>query len=316
VAAQLFVPVSALVGLTTVAQTIQVHAKRVYDILDVPDRIRNATDAVDLPEAPRGEVEFRNVSLQYSEGGPFAVQGVSLTVPPGKTVCLVGPTGCGKSTLLALVTRMYDPTDGEILLDGIPLRRFRLRRLRRAIGNILHDADVFSGTVAENLRFGAPNATDEDLEHAARQVGLDEFIRSLPNGYDTPVGRQGTGLGEEQLVRLAVARALVTHPVVLTIDDTFSSLSEVVEQQLRKAIRDALAAQTVLIATSRLSICQDADWVVVMQRGTVVDQGTHAQLLARPGVYRQLYLRQAGRRPSAPKPQAGTSEPAGEAAPA
>ena len=292
VAAQLFVPVSALVGLTTVVQAIQVHAQRVYDILDMPERLQNAPDVVDLPETVRGEIEFRNVSLQYTEGGPFAMQGVDLTIPAGKTVCIVGPTGCGKSTLLALVTRLYDPTDGEILLDGIPLRKLPLRRLRRAIGNILHDCDVFSGTIAENLRFGAPGATQEDLEKAARHVGLDEFIRSLPKGYDTPVGRQGMGLSEERLVRLAVARALVTKPAVLTIDDTFSATEQAAEEQLREAIRSALAEHTVLIATSRLSICEEADMVVVMQRGRVIQTGTHEELMAVPGVYRRMYMRQ------------------------
>jgi len=294
VAAQLFVPVSALVGLTTVLQTIQVHAQRVYDILDLPERLQDAPDAVVLPEPVRGEIEFRNVSLQYAEGGPFAVHGVTVTIPAGKTACLVGPTGCGKSTLLALVTRLYDPTEGEILLDGVPLPKLRLRRLRRAVGNILHDCDVFSGTVAENLRFGAPQAAQADLEQAARLVGLDEFIRSLPQGYDTPVGRQGTSLSEEQLARLAVARALVTQPAIVTVDDTFSAIEQGVEEQLRGAIRSALADRTVLIATSRLSICEDADLVVVMQKGTVVDAGTHADLLARPGVYRRMFLRQAG----------------------
>jgi ABC-type multidrug transport system fused ATPase/permease subunit len=294
VAAQLFVPLSALISLTTVVQAIGIHARRVYEILDFPERLQNAPDAVDLPESVRGEIEFRNVSLQYTEGGPFAVQGVDLRVPAGNTVCLVGSTGCGKSTLLSLVSRLYDPTDGEILLDGIPLRKLRLRQLRRAIGDILHDCDVFSGTIAENLRFGAPRALRRDLEQAARDVGLDEFIRSLPKGYDTPVGRQGLGLSEEQLVRFAVARALITKPIVLTIDDTFSVVERAVEEQLRRAIRSPLANRTVLIGTSRLSICKDADLVVVMQRGRVVDQGTHQELMSRPGVYRRMYLRQAG----------------------
>ncbi|NLF33146.1 MAG: ABC transporter ATP-binding protein, partial [Planctomycetes bacterium] len=255
------------------------------------------------PEPVRGAIGFRNVSLQYVEGGPSAVRGVTLDIPPGKVVCLVGPTGSGKSTLLSLVTRLYDPTGGEILLDGIPLRSLRLRPLRRAIGNILHDCDVFTGTIAENLRFGEPRAAQADLEQAARQAGLDEFIRSLPKAYDTPVGRQGLALSDEQRVRLAVARALVTRPAVLTIDDTFSALEHTVAEQLGGAIRSALADRTVLIATSRLSICEAADLVVVMQRGSVADVGTHAELLARPGLYRRMYTRQTGREP-APAPTA------------
>ena len=294
VAALLFVPISAMVGFATIIQAIQVHAKRVYDILDMPERVANAPDAVDLPESGKGKIEFRGVSLRYAEGGPFAVQGVDLTIPAGETVCIVGPTGCGKSTLLALITRMYDPTDGEILLDGIPLRKLRLRKLRRAIGNILHDSDVLSGTVADNLRFGAPKATQADLEQAARQAGLDEFIRSLPKGYETLIGQRGLALSGEDMLRLSVARALVTKPTVLTIDDSFSAIEGPAEEGLRKAFRSALAEQTVLIATSRLSICEDADRVVVMQRGDVVDQGTHDELMSRPGVYRRMYLRHAG----------------------
>jgi len=295
VAAQLFVPVSALVGLATVVQAIQVHARRVYDILDMPERLQNAPDAVDLPDPVRGEIEFRNVALQYTEGGPFAVQGVDLKIPAGKTVCIVGPTGCGKSTLLSLATRMYDPTDGEILLDGVPLRKLRLRRLRRAIGNILHDCDVFSGTIADNLRFGAPQATKEELMQALEHAGLVEFISALPKGLDTPIGREGLGLTGEQLFRLVVARAIVTKPAVLTIDDTFSTIEPTVEKELRLAIRTVLAERTVLIATSRLSIGLDTDLVVVMQRGSIVDQGTHQDLMSRPGLYRRMYMRQCGR---------------------
>jgi len=294
VAAQLFVPVSALVGLTAVVQTVEVHAQRVYEILDLPERLQNAPDAVDLPDPLRGEIAFRNVTLQYTEGGPFAVRGVDLTIPAGKTVCIVGPTGCGKTTLLALATRLYDPAEGDVLLDGISLRKLRLRKLRRAIGNILHDCDVLSGTIAENLRFGAPTATPEDLEHVARDVGLDEFIRSLPKGYEAQIGRQGVALSDEQLLRLAVARALVTKPTVLTIDDTFSTIEQAAEDELREAIRTAMAERTVLIATSRLSICEEADMVVVMQRGKVIQTGTHVELMAVPGIYRRMYMRQTG----------------------
>jgi ATP-binding cassette subfamily B protein len=293
VTAQLFVPISALVGMTTVAQTLQVLAERVYGILDTQETLRNAPDAID-PGEVRGEIEFDDVSLRYQEGGPFAVQNVSVRIPAGTTTCIVGPTGCGKSTLIALLTRLYDPTDGAIRLDGTDIRKLRVRRLRRAIGNILHDCQVFSGTFAENLRFGAPQAGREEIEAAARLVGLHDFIESLPHGYETRVGRQGLTLGTEQLVKLAVARALVTKPAVLTVDDTFATIEEEVEQQLRSAIRAASSDQTVVVATSRLSICEDADLVIVMQRGRVIQTGTHLELLAAAGVYRRMYMRQMG----------------------
>ena len=293
VAAQLFVPISALVGMTTVAQTLQVLARRVYGILDTTETLRSAPDAVD-PGKVRGDVAFDDVSLRYQEGGPFAVRNVSVKVPAGTTACIVGPTGCGKSTLIALLTRLYDPTEGVVRLDGTDIRKLRVRRFRRAIGNILHDCQVFSGTFAENLRFGAPQAEQDDVEQAARLVGLHEFIEGQPDGYQTRVGRQGLALSNEQLVKLAVARALVTKPAVLTIDDTFSALDEQAENELRSAIRSALGDETVLIATSRLSICQDAELVIVMQRGKVIQKGTHQELLAVPGVYRRMYMRQMG----------------------
>ena len=293
VTAQLFVPISALVGMTTVAQTLQVLARRVYGILDTKETLRNAPDAVD-PGEIRGDVEFDNVSLRYQEGGPFAVQNVSIKVPAGTTACIVGPTGCGKSTLIALLTRLYDPTEGVIRVDGIDIRKLRIRRFRRAIGNILHDCQVFSGTFAENLRFGAPQADQEEIEAAAKLVGLHDFIQLQPDRYETRVGRQGLPLSNEQLVKLAVARALVPKPAILTIDDTFSAIEEETERQLRSAIRSALADETVIVATSRLSICEEADLVVVMQRGKVIQTGTHQGLLAVPSVYRRMYMRQMG----------------------
>jgi ABC-type multidrug transport system fused ATPase/permease subunit len=293
VTAQLFVPISALVGMASLAQTLCVYGQRVYGLLDVPETLQDAPDAVELSEI-RGQVQFDDCSLRYQEGGPFAVRNVSLSVPAGSTACLVGPTGCGKSTLIALLTRLYDPTGGCVRLDGVDIRKLRVTRLRRAIGNILHDCQVFSATLAENLRIGAPDATAEQIEQAARAVGLHEFVQGLADGYQTRLGRGGLSLGPQQLVQLAVARALVTRPAVLTIDDTFSAIEQDAEQRLRAAIRNTLADQTVLIATSRLSICPDADLVVVMQRGGIVQVGSHDDLLAVPGLYRRMYMRYMG----------------------
>lgn len=293
VTAQLFVPISALVGMTTVAQTLEILAKRVYGVLDAHGSLRQAPDAVE-PDEFRGEIEFDHVSLRYQEGGPFSVHDVSFGIPAGTRVCLVGPTGCGKSTLITLLTRLYDPTEGAVRLDGMDLRGLKIRSLRRAVGNILHDCQVFSSTFLENLRFGTAEATREELEQAAVLVGLHETIAAQPKGYDTRVGRGGLTLSREALVQLSVARALVTKPAVLTIDDTFSSISEDVERQLRSAINTALAGRTVLISTSRLSLCEDADLIVVLQQGSVVQTGTHDGLLSVPGVYRRMYMRQMG----------------------
>ena len=293
VTAQLFVPVAALVGLASVAQTLQVLGLRVYTILDTPAALTNAPDVVPLGDI-QGDIHFDHVSLRYEEGGPFAVEDVTLSITSGQTVCIVGPTGCGKSTLLMLLNRLYDPTNGLIRLDGVDLRRLPVRKLRRAVGNVLHDCPVFTGTIAENISYGAPEATQDVVEEAARVVGLHDWIVGHPDGYETLLGRGGITVSGEQLTQLALARALATSPAVLTIDDTFSVIEEDVERRLRAAIRTTLERHTILIATSRLSICEDADLVVAMQKGKVIQTGSHEELLGVPGLYRRMYMRQMG----------------------
>ena len=293
VTAQLFVPISALVGMTTVTQTLGVLAERVFSVLDAPSAVVDQADATTLPDV-HGAVSFQGVSLRYQEGGPFAVRGIDLEIPAGKTTCIVGPTGCGKSTLIALLTRLYDPTEGVVRLDGRDIRQFPLRELRRLIGNVLRDAQVFTGTIAENITYGATDATREQVEAVARTVDMHDFVAAHPEGYGALVGRGGIALDKEELIKLNLARALITRPAVLTVDDTFASREEDVEVHLREAVRRTLQKETVLIATSRLAICEDADLVVVMQKGGIVQFGTHQELLATAGLYRRMYMRQMG----------------------
>jgi ATP-binding cassette, subfamily B, putative efflux pump len=293
VTAQLFVPVSALVALANVVQTVDVLGARVFTVLDSPAPWSEAPDAADAPNI-RGEVGFDHVSLRYEEGGPFAVEDVTVQITAGATVCFVGPTGCGKSTLLTLLIRLWEPSAGAITLDGVDIRKYPARTLRRAIGNVLHECQVFTGTFAENIAYGMPDASLEEVQEVAKTVGLHDYIVAQARGYDTLLGRGGLALGTEELARLGLARALATRPAVLTIDDTYSTIEEEVERPLRAAVRRALADHTVLIATSRLSICEEADLVVVMQNGRVIQMGTHAELLAAPGVYRRMFMRQMG----------------------
>jgi ABC-type multidrug transport system fused ATPase/permease subunit len=281
------------VGLTTVSQTLQVLAGRVYSVLDAPALFAQPGPTEELGEV-RGEIEFDGVSLRYTEGGPFAVQNVDLAIPAGATVCIVGPTGCGKSTILTLLTRLYDPSEGVVRLDGRDIRELPANRLRRAIGNVLHDCPVFTGTLAENIAYGAPDASREEIEEVARTVGLDEFADSAPEGYETALGRGGVALSATELARLGLARAIITRPAVLTIDDTYATIPEEVERPLRSVVRSCLSGRTILIASSRLSVCEDADMVVVMRKGQVIEMGTHAELLGRPGLYRRMYIRQMG----------------------
>jgi len=293
VTAQLFVPISALVSLTNVAQTLQVLASRVYSVMDAPATLQDSEDIADLPDI-RGDIEFKQVSLRYMEGGPFAVENVDFSVPAGTSVCIVGPTGCGKSTILTLISRLYDPTKGAIYLGGVDIRNIPVNRLRRAIGNVLHECQVLSGTIADNISYGSPDTTEKEIEEIAEAVGLHEFIQSQPKGYGTRLGSGGITLNAEELVKLSIARALVTKPSVLTIDDTYAAIEEDVESQLRASVRETLADHTILIATSRLSICEDADMVIVMQSGKIVQTGMHEELLAKPGLYRRMYMRQMG----------------------
>ena len=293
VTAQLFVPIAALVGMASVAQALQVLGVRVYGILDTPATLVDAEDAIDL-EAIQGSLSFENVSLRYDEGGPFAIEDVTVEIPAGKTVCFVGPTGCGKSTLLILLNRLYDPTDGVIRLDGVDIRKLPVKTLRHAVANVLHDCQVFSGTIAENMSYGDPEASQEAIEQAAQVVDLHDFIASQPDAYETKLGQGGITLSPSQLVKLALARAVVTDPAVLTVDDTYATIEEETERRLRAAVRTVLEDRTILIATSRLSICADADIVVAMQNGKVVQVGAHESLLAEPGLYRRMYMRQMG----------------------
>jgi ATP-binding cassette subfamily B protein len=196
--------------------------------------------------------------------------------------------------LIALVTRLYDPSEGKIRIGGTNIRRIPLRKLRHAVGNVLHTAHVFSGTIADNISYGDPDATPEEIEAAARVVELHDFIVGQPKGYQTLIGRGGEQLDQEHLIKLNLARAIVTNPAILTVDDTYAGLEEEVEERLRIAVRGALKDKTVLLATSRLSVCEDADLVIVMEKGKIAQTGAHAALLAVPGLYRRMYMRQMG----------------------
>jgi ABC-type multidrug transport system fused ATPase/permease subunit len=290
---QLFVPISALVGMATVVQSIQILGERIYETLDARATLGVAPDATPLADV-RGDIAFEGVSLQYAEGGPLAVQDVTLEIPAGTTACVVGPTGSGKSSLLMLVLRFYDPSAGAVRLDGVDLRRIDLNDLRTAVGLVTRECRVFRGTVADNIAYGRPEATQAEIEAAARSVGLHDWTMEQDQQYRTAVGRGGVDMDAEELVRINVARALVARPSVVCVDDAFAVVSEDVEGSLRRAIDSTLDNPTLLIATSRVSVCQDADFVIVVRRGRVVEVGTHADLLMTPGVYRRMYLLQMG----------------------
>jgi ABC-type multidrug transport system fused ATPase/permease subunit len=285
----LFDPVQQLSELYDTFQSATAGAERVGAVLAEQPSVREAADPLPLPD-PRGEVRLERVRFAYAEGAEV-LHAVDLHVPAGTTLALIGPTGAGKSTAAKLIARFYDPAAGRVTLDGIDLRRVRLADLRQAMGYVPQEGFLFSGSVADNIRFGRPEATRAEVEAAARAVGADQVIAALPNGYDTEVGERGALLaaGERQLV--AFARAWIADPALLILDEATSHLDVVTEERVRRALRRLRRGRTTVLIAHRLSSVADADQVAVVEDGRVVEAGPPDQLLTRGGQFADLYAR-------------------------
>jgi ATP-binding cassette subfamily B protein len=290
-----FDPIQQLSQLYTTYQSGMAALDKIFDLLDEQPDLLDAPDATELPPI-RGELRFDHVSFRYGAGGEvsgqdsgWALRDVDLVIPPGQTVALVGETGAGKSTFAKLVARFYDPTEGSVLVDGHDLRDVTSHSLRSQMGIVPQEGFLFSGTVRENIAFGRPSATDEEIADAARAVGAHDFISALEHGYDTEVGERGVQLSAGQRQLLAFARALVADPRILVLDEATSNVDVHTETLIEEGLRRLLAGRTAIVIAHRLSTIQRAARIIVLEHGQVVEQGTHEELLDAQGRYWRLY---------------------------
>ena len=263
---------------------------RFRDLMETEPAIADAPDAVEL-QSVRGKVDVEDVSFTY-DGDVGVLHHMNLHIEPGETVAIVGPSGGGKSTLCQLLPRFYDVTDGSIAVDGHDVRRLTLQSLRRAIGIVQQDVFLFADTIRENIRYGRPDATDAEVEAAARQAEIYEDIMAMPHGFDTYVGERGTLLSGGQKQRVSIARIFLKNPPILILDEATSALDSVTESRIQGAFDALTVGRTTLIIAHRLSTIRNAHRILVVQEGVIAEQGTHARLLAQNGIYAQLYRTQ------------------------
>lgn len=286
----LYDPAVRVVDFNITLQWAGAAIDRVFETLDTRPDIEDSPNARPLPSM-RGEIEFRNVSFGYRPD-QLVLKNVNLHIRPGEVVALVGPSGAGKSTLVNLIARFYDVTDGQVLIDGVDVRDIKLDSIRRNVGMVMQESLLFSVTIKENIAYGRHDATEEEIVRAAKQADLHDFVMTLPDAYDTKIGEDGIKLSVGQKQRLSIARAILTDPKILILDDATSALDSQTEANVQEALEHVMQGRTSIIIAHRLSTVVNADKIVVLDKGEVVDIGTHDELVSKPGVYRTLYEEQ------------------------
>ncbi|WOD40201.1 ABC transporter ATP-binding protein [Nodosilinea sp. E11] len=289
---QFFRPIQILSQFYTQAQSALAGLDRIFLLLDEPANLHDAPNATEMPPI-EGEVRFEAVGFGYTPNQQV-LKGIDLCAQPGQMVALVGPTGAGKSTIINLIMRFYDVSAGAVRIDGVDVRQVTQASLRRQIGIVLQDNLLFSGTVAENIAFGVPQASQADIEAAAQAANVHEFITSLPQGYSTRLGERGTPLSQGQRQLVSIARAVLIDPRILLLDEATSSIDTRTEGLVQDAIATLLHNRTSFVIAHRLSTVTQADQVLVIQQGEIVEQGTHTELMALNGIYSNLYSLQLG----------------------
>jgi ATP-binding cassette, subfamily B, multidrug efflux pump len=285
-------PLTQVASMAGTMQSGIASAERVFDLLDEQElRPEHATPAVTA--AVYGRVEFQHVSFRYEPDRPL-IEDLSLLAEPGHTIAIVGPTGAGKTTLVNLILRFYELDQGRIMLDGVDIATMRRDELRSRIGMVLQDAWLFNGTIRDNIRYGRPDATDEEIVEAARATSVDRFVRGLPDGYDTVINEESSNVSAGQKQLITIARAFLTRPALLILDEATSSVDTRTETLVQHAMAALRTNRTSFVIAHRLSTIRDADLILVMRDGRIVEQGTHEVLLARKGAYHALYDAQFG----------------------